>query len=271
MKECYAFYEERDVTIRKELLLEHLKDVYECMRKLLITKRVATKYAFLIGDLGRTDLYAELISLSGLLHDIGKGFFHYQQHHSYTCHELITSALIKSSTCIKYKINEDVLLKGIRAFPRVRWVKRELVEAVSVMLLIAIPILIHHYSQHESDFWRKLSLKDQSICPKEGLGSRYSESCKGVIEEIKELISNGSLGSLPNSKVLNVIIYALDELNKVRYEEADNRFGILKEIVKDLRNEKVCYYCDIVLAVTGILNSCDGKVAITKRALPSRN
>lgn len=270
--QCYAFLAANQ-SQRNELLEDHLKAVYNCIEKLDATKRITRKYAKLVND-SSEEPYISFVSVAGLLHDVGKGFEYYQSEGKYHCHEFPTASLIEKHILKELASRGSAnattkIIEIVRSFPLVDESTPSITgyDYASLMILVTMPILIHHYAQHSSDFWNKICSKRSITQVVHGklLSSKYSECCKDTVETIKNIIEESML----NDVVKSILANSLNELiSGNEYEVVTNLNGpSIALLCDDLRRYTASRpYVGIVLAVTGVLNYCDGKIAMLNRS-----
>ncbi|GAY25386.1 CRISPR-associated endonuclease Cas3'' [Desulfurococcaceae archaeon AG1] len=236
---CYAYKKGE----RAENLAEHLAGVARCCREHKLLAPVASKIARNYGL--SKDYVEDMIVAACLLHDIGKADRKYQD-------------LCLSSGCEEFS-GHDVrgyklaatALKRLEDSSRIA-VNTGMADVLNIALLI--PILMHHYFQRGIDNLRN----DLDIIDEIDVHPQCIEDLHMVLELRTELFKNEYVENLV-STVLGLITDGRVRLVPVY------RFASVPDLLNDLQSYTNLLQKHSAIAVTAILNECDGWVARVRR------
>jgi len=227
MRGCYAYKKGK----KAEDLAKHLVDVAECCKEHTLRNPVAIKIAKEYGK--HVDYIKDLIVASCLLHDIGKACEHYQKNCDVGCEEF------SGHDVRSYKLTAT-------AIQRLNWSVED--EVLRTALLV--PILGHHYFQREPNkvkndlssvgnihIWSSCT-NDLPAMLREKKVLFKTQEVKDLIEEVAKLIERGC------------IVVGATNANML-YNELQNFTSIFWKLA--------------AVAVTAIVNECDGRVAYVNR------
>ena len=231
MRGCYAYKKGE----KAEGLAEHLAEVAERCRehRLLdpVASKIAREYSKPVGYV------RDLIVASCLLHDIGKACECYQKKCGGGCEDF------SGHDVRGYKL----VYTAIR---RLGWEDEDEVLRVVLRVDLLVPILMHHYYQRSLErLWDDLlSIVDIHIWPpcaedlpamlKGKIDLFENREVRELVEEVAKLIGGGHI--------------VLDASNPRR-------------LLEELQGYTAAFWKLAAMAVTAILNDCDGRVAHARR------
>ena len=256
MKEvCYAYRDQ----CKSEELWKHIKDVSDCMKHSYLHTKISKKISWITRGVAGTGEIMELIEITGLLHDIGKSFDELQNGSELThfpAHDLLgASTLIRAihnmfSDAID---GYDDLSKYIVMPPEGLKSRSKEKDIWLAMNLVVLPILFHHYAQHEYQYW--------SGRWAEYLSKRYTfERCGYIIGRLRDQADQYRYGLSQN--LLRSVATVLSESKGVMFPVENLIFKIIQLIRNPVNIHPTKY---ITLAMVGHLNTCDGIVAQRNR------
>lgn len=252
---CYAYHDERG----SEELWEHLEGVSNCMRHSYTSTKISKKISWMTRGVVDSREVEELISIAGLLHDIGKSFDEFQKGDKVTVfvgHDLLSASIVIRAIYVMFRniVGEYTdLFRYIITPPENLKSDNKEKNMWLAMNLVALPILFHHYAQHEYSYW--------SGRWTEYLSKRYTfGKCSYIIEQIENRANQYSYELV--QKMLKEVAVVLSESRSVIFP-LNSLFSETIRVIKQSSNVLPTKY--LVLAMVGLLNACDGYVASRAR------
>jgi CRISPR-associated endonuclease Cas3-HD len=259
---CYAY---RDTAKSiEEKLVNHIMDTARICLKRWELEALARKISRLL-KVGEPQLIKESITLSALLHDIGKAAKVYQDECSkgsckhFEGHYLI-SAFITHYT-LSLRISR-IDVNDVASFLEDKFDVLEENKALSIM--IVLPIAFHHYHQVKGFMSYNVlkhriveSFLDEPIVDAECVDDLKRSDMIVISEKFRDVIA-----SLPT---------VLAEMQKHRDSDNYRRSKMFIEdlyrgiVLRDIRVQQITLGKNIVEAIAGLINLCDGWAASQTR------
>ncbi len=253
---CYAFRSKSKN--KEETLRKHIIGITECLKEAWETEGIKKKLAKIHGI--NKSVTNDMLLLAGLIHDIGKTESELQNECREECtsfkHHYITSAMLALKLGYETKeLNlcpdniEEKLKKILSREKRLR----NLDLGDTYLLIVVLPILLHHYAQVTSE-----------LSVLEGLNNikrfiQIHESCvneiTSIIDEVSQVFES-EIGLRILSNLKDIITkkepIELSLINRKLFQEASSSYEYVSGRI-------------MTEAFTGILNLCDGRVASSNR------
>ncbi|MGC8598040.1 MAG: CRISPR-associated endonuclease Cas3'' [Thermocladium sp.] len=233
---CWAYYpSENKIKEKPEPLNEHLLSVASYILKHPLINPVTHKISRLLSI--DTDVIRDIAYLTGLLHDIGKASHRYQEkpENGFSNHEYLSASAINAFFTMEN--GKDALKK-----------------------LLIQPIILHHYAQ-------KINVRKVIESSKEFLDKSDGfiiitlyEPCKSALESV--LIEGEKQVSTVSAKEL--LRFLLDNIRRNGYlPVAPPEEDLINYLNSVIFNGEVAS----VMALTGLLNEADGRIAKNNRKM----